>query len=79
MSRYGYADMPEGYSDVSMERVVAICCDCGQDVTVDGEGCWLEYGILMTHCGCTEIDDTPPHPSHIQWLQSIGYDHPMGN
>lgn len=79
MSRYGYLDMPEGYSDVSTERVTATCCDCGKDVMIDRESCWLEYGILMAHCGCTEIGDEPPHPSHTQWLQSIGYDHPIGN
>ena len=64
MKRYGYLDMDENFSDVSIEQVMAICCDCGQESTADREMCWLEHGIPMTHCGCTEIDDTPPHPSH---------------
>ncbi len=68
MSRYGYLDMPEGYSDVSLEQVTATCSDCGRQITTDQEMCWPEHGNLLTHCGCTETDD-----ASLAWCRVVSF------
>ena len=57
MSRYGYLDMPDDYSDVSYWQVQATCCECGRQVTVCREDCWLDdHDQLVTNCMCSEGD-----------------------
>lgn len=57
MSRYGYLDMPKGYTDVGDHPVMATCPDCGLEFTIEREACWVEDGRLMCACGCTELPD----------------------
>lgn len=59
MARYGYQDMPNGYTDIGMHRVTATCADCGAGLSAGREACWLEGGQMMTYCGCTELLDPP--------------------
>jgi predicted amidophosphoribosyltransferase len=67
MTRYGYQDMPDNYTDIGTHRVAAICVDCGAGLNPIREECWLENGRLMTHCGCTELPEEP-HP----WAGNYG-------
>jgi len=60
MARYGYLDMPEGYSDVGDWPVEAICPACGCKYTVlaeDAGGCPKnDDGVPLVDCLCSEYD-----------------------
>jgi len=74
MTRYGYLDMPDDYTDIGTHSVVATCADCGAGLTIEREACWLEDGHLMTHCGCTELpDDTEEQQRHDGILHAMAY------
>ena len=57
MSRYGYLDMPDGYTDIGEHPVTATCPDCETAFTIAREACWIEDDRLMCTCGCTELPD----------------------
>lgn len=64
MRRYGYLDMPEGWSDVDSSRVLAQCVDCGCVAEVDAEATWLDDGERYTACGCAGLWDEAPMYEH---------------
>jgi len=55
MTRYGYQDMPEEYSDISHWVVEARCYTCGRITGAIQEDCWKEQGKLVCDCGCSEL------------------------
>ena len=73
MAHYGYLDMPEGYSDVSTENVMATCRNCGHQVEASREDCWEEDGQLVTDCMCSELPDPAEAaaPDMLKALQEI--------
>ncbi len=55
MSRYGYLDMPENYSDVNSTQIEAICPNCGRKWVTLREEAWEdENGQLLADCLCSE-------------------------
>lgn len=57
MSRYGYLDMPDGWSDVSDERAMVPCVECGRRFEADVESTWIKDGRTVAYCGCGELAD----------------------
>ncbi len=62
MGRYGYQDMPEGWSDVRFTMVDARCVDCKRMFKAGIEETSIaykegEYAGPVAHCGCTEMED----------------------
>jgi predicted AlkP superfamily phosphohydrolase/phosphomutase len=57
MSRYGYLDMQEGWSDVSDERAMVPCVECGRRFEADVEQTWIDSGRTVAYCGCGELSD----------------------
>lgn len=59
MTRYGYLDMPDGYTDIADWHVIATCINCGRQVNAIRESCWEEDDQLVTDCMCSELPDAP--------------------
>jgi len=51
MKRYGYLDMPTGYTDMSDWPVKAVCHKCNIVIETVREDCWYDdNNALMTLC-----------------------------
>lgn len=70
MGRYGYLDMPEGWSDVSNERATVPCVECGCRFEADVEQTWIENGRVVAYCGCGELSDY-----HAEMREEAMYEH----
>ena len=74
MSRYGYQDMPEGYTDIGYWHIMAICCHCGHEVDAIREDCWTtESGQLITDCMCCELPDAAENADLVSFMYSSIY------
>lgn len=67
MSRYGYTDMPEGYTDIAVHKVKAACVHCGRRQFERRENCWLENGQMVTDDMCSEYPDGLPDNRQHEW------------
>jgi hypothetical protein len=56
MTRYGYHDAPENYTDIGTHTVKAICVGCGRRQYEIREGCWIEGDQMVTDDLCSEYD-----------------------
>lgn len=72
--RYGYLDMPENYTDIGYQQVIAACAYCGQEIQVMREDCWTDdNGNLLTDCMCNEVDENEMYCGRA--LQSNAAEH----
>lgn len=72
MKRYGYFDMPDGYSDVCNYDTGAVCVDCGQEFVTWRENVWLNVQNMLYqgHCGCTETEKPRRLVVFVRWIVS---------
>ena len=75
MSRYGYLDMPNGYSDITDWPVRAICPSCGRrhialaEDVLDNKPQVLEDGALVYLADdlCSEYPGDRPDDRQHEW------------